>query len=84
MVTSIFCFSHNVFKRHLFQGFYKSVLCGKELNKLPLQNFVYTVYLMIESRVSIVRNEYGTYGVQIQHIHHWITNVGPLFANLFQ
>ena len=28
-VTSIFSFSHNVFKRLLFQGHYKSGLCGK-------------------------------------------------------
>ena len=31
LVTSIFSFSHNVFKRHLSQGCLKSELCGKEL-----------------------------------------------------
>ena len=35
LVTSIFSFSHNVFKRLLNQGRYKSVLCGKELT--PVQ-----------------------------------------------
>ena len=33
LVTSIFSFSHNVFKRLLFQGHEKSVLCGKGLNQ---------------------------------------------------
>ena len=32
-VTSIFSFSHNVFKRLLSQGRLKSGLCGKELSK---------------------------------------------------
>ena len=31
LVTSIFSFSHNVFKRFLFKGRRKSGLCGKEL-----------------------------------------------------
>ena len=33
LVTSIFSFSHNIFKRHLPQGLEKSGLCGKELRK---------------------------------------------------
>ena len=32
LVTSIFSFFHNVFKRLLFQGRQKSVLCGKAIN----------------------------------------------------
>ena len=32
LVTSIFSFSHNVFKRFLSQGREKLKLCGKELN----------------------------------------------------
>ena len=32
LVTSIFSFSHNVFKMFLSQGCEKSGLCGKELN----------------------------------------------------
>ena len=31
LVTSIFSFTHNVFKRLLFQGHEKLGLCGKEL-----------------------------------------------------
>ena len=31
LVISIFSFSHNVFKRHLFRGRLKSGLCDKEL-----------------------------------------------------
>ena len=34
LVTSIFSFSHNVFKRPLSQGREKSELCGKELTLL--------------------------------------------------
>ena len=34
LVTSIFSFSHNVFKRLLSQGRQKSGLCGKELMTL--------------------------------------------------
>ena len=32
LVTSIFTFSHSVFKRLPFQGRFKSGLCGKELS----------------------------------------------------
>ena len=32
LVTSIFTFSHNVFKRLPFQGRFKSGSCGKELS----------------------------------------------------
>ena len=39
LVTSIFSFSHNVFKRLLFQGREKSGLFGKELTKLGIHNF---------------------------------------------
>ena len=38
LVTSIFSFSHNVFKSHLFQGCQKSGLCGEELNDSFFQN----------------------------------------------
>ena len=33
LVTSIFSFSHNVFKSLLLQGPKKSELCGKEVSK---------------------------------------------------
>ena len=36
MVTSIFSFSHNVFKSLLYQGCQKSSLCGKGLTVWPL------------------------------------------------
>ena len=41
-VTSIFSFSHNVFKSILSQGCYRSGLCGKELTlSLLLINMVF-------------------------------------------
>ena len=36
LVTSIFFFSHNVFKRLQFQGLWKFGLCGKDLNSMQL------------------------------------------------
>ena len=47
LVTSIFSFSHNVFKRLLSHGLYKLGLCGKEL-KLLLSIFEFA-YLALRS-----------------------------------
>ena len=38
LVTSIFSFSHNVFKRTPIQGRLKSGLCGKELKLLDYKH----------------------------------------------
>ena len=43
LVTSIFSFSHSVFKGLLTQGYWKSGLCGKELKTLRENPFENTV-----------------------------------------
>ena len=39
LVTSIFSFSHNVFKSFLIHGRYKAGLCGKEFNVSQAEDF---------------------------------------------
>ena len=53
LVTSIFSFSHNVFKRLLFQGCLKSKLCGKELTHYhTMSHFdALKIYIAVENIV---------------------------------
>ena len=48
LVTSIFSFSHNVFKRHLILGRRKSQLFGKELSHILMGecNTILSVYTL--------------------------------------
>ena len=56
LVSSIFSFSHNVFKRLLFQGRQKLGLCGKELTHYQLTNYLFCPgqkHLQLTNKISL-------------------------------
>ena len=82
LVTSIFSFSHNVFKRVFTQGSQKSGLCGKELTFtleiLILTHQHWTAFENIVGKGEFARNEHF-----LLFAHCSIRYLYPHFGHIF-